>query len=79
MVYLEIKLQNNTNTLRCDMPTKFKFLELIRIQISYQANSLVDSVMCVKTGRGKGKERCLQINYFTESFSNQKKIKFLNG
>lgn len=43
--------------LRCDVPTKFKFLSLIRIQISDQANSLADSVMCVKAGRNKGGRR----------------------
>ena len=59
------------------MPTKFKFFPLIRIQISEQANILVDFVICVKVKKGKGGGRYLQI-------ISQKKLKkqiteFLNG
>lgn len=58
MVYLEIKLQNNKILLRCDVPRKVKFLSLIRVQISEEANSLVDSVMWAKVARGKGGGIC---------------------
>ena len=43
------------------MPTKFKFFPLIRIQISEQANILVEFVICVKVKKGKGGGRYLQI------------------
>ena len=45
--------------LKDDVPTKFKFLPPIRIQISEQANILVDFVICVKVKKGKGGGRYL--------------------